>query len=154
MYAQLKAIMKSRGYQVSEGNVWTGSDTEQFVAFAKYVLGAQYISPNQLLGYPQAFPQFVAAMQALQTSLTDEDEAPTPEQSASVAEPASEPEPAPVPEIETPTPAPTQTPDDVMDVSGGEGSGEPPAQPEVQDAPSQDTPAPEDNTDSDDTEEA
>lgn len=65
MYSKLKQVMKSKGYEVSEGGDWAASDTPQFTAFAKFVLGAQHVSPNQVLAYPQAFPGLMESLQAV-----------------------------------------------------------------------------------------
>ena len=113
MYSKLKAVMRSKGYTPSEGGEWAASDTPQFEAFAKFVLGAQSVSANQVLAYPQAFPVLMEALRAL-----DEGDEPA------AAEPIDPPqaEVAPVLEPET---API----------------DPPAEDTADSAPQEDTPA-------------
>lgn len=106
MYSKLKAVMRSKGYTPSEGGEWAASDTPQFEAFAKFVLGAQSVSANQVLAYPQAFPVLMEALQAL-----DAGDAP-----AAAAEHIDPPQAAVAPVLEPEETAPIDPPaDDTAD---------------------------------------
>jgi hypothetical protein len=108
MYSKLKQVMKDSGYRVSEGGDWASTDTPEFQAFAKFTLGVQNISPNQVMAYPQAFPELAAAFARLgniEVPVAAPVDAPAEEidpPAASAAEPVAEPTAEPVVEQEQP----------------------------------------------------
>jgi len=113
MYAKLKQAMTDAGYNVSEGDGWAATDTEQFTAFSRFVLGMQHVSPTQVMAYPQAFPVLASVF----SSSTDSS-------ALEKTDPAKNDDPMPPAEPEAPAPQVEDSPaqaDDVMDVSGGAG---------------------------------
>jgi hypothetical protein len=69
MYANLKQIMRSKGYPASAGDDWTGADTKAFHGFAVRELGLPLTNVTHMMAYPQAFPAALEKLQALTDGL-------------------------------------------------------------------------------------
>ncbi len=126
MYAQLKKLMRSKGYNPSEGDEWNSGDTREFVHFAKFELGVAWEKAHQVISHPHAFPEAVAKLHAMMGGESILESAP-----AVVAAPVAAPEPVapPAPVIEH-APAETQ----VFDLSA-QGQTEKQEDPVVEAAP-------------------
>jgi hypothetical protein len=83
MYANLKQLMRSAGYLVTEGDEWASTDTPIFQGFAARELGVPFSLSHHMLAYPQAFPGALERALKLGVELlgvpTDSQDAPTAE---------------------------------------------------------------------------
>jgi hypothetical protein len=89
MYAQLKQLLRDKGYTPSAGDNWNAGDTREFSTFAHFELGFHHEHGHRLLSHPDAFPEMWEKLRNLLGST------PAPEQASVAVEVPSEPAPEP-----------------------------------------------------------